>query len=61
MVVIMNKKGNWTLPAIFGLVGIILLLDAIWLKAFINANRFFEGLIGVIFIIIAIWVQIKSS
>jgi hypothetical protein len=50
----MNKKANWTLSAIFGLAGIGMLLDAIWLKVLLPANRFFEGLLGLVFIVLAI-------
>lgn len=50
----MNKKGNWTLSAIFGITGIGMLVDAIWIKILLPANRFFEGLLGIVFIILAI-------
>ena len=53
----MNKKGNWTLPAIFGVAGIGMLLDSIWLKILLPANRFFEGILAIVFIILAIATQ----
>lgn len=45
----MNKKGQgWTLPSIFGLTGILLLIGGI------VELGFWWGLLGVIFIILAI-------
>jgi len=57
----MNKKGQWTLPAIFGIAGIFLLLDAIWIKSLLPANRVFEGFLGLVFIISAIATHNISS
>jgi len=56
----MNKRANWTLPAIFGIAGLGMLIDAIWLKVLLPAGRFFEGLIGLILIILAIWMQTRD-
>ncbi len=50
----MNKKANWTLPAILGLAGIIMFLDAIRIEQFLPANRFFEGFLGIVFLVVAI-------
>lgn len=50
----MNKKGAWTLPAIFGIAGVGLLLDAIWIKALLPANRLFEGILAIVFLFLAI-------
>ena len=52
----MNKKGQgWTLPSIFGLTGILLLIGA-----FVELG-FFWGVLGVIFIIIGIWLFLKQN
>lgn len=56
----MNKKANWTLPAIFGIVGLGMLIDAIWLKFLLPTGKFFEGLVGIVLIILAIWMQTKE-
>jgi len=57
MNILKNKRGNWTLPAIFGIAGILMFIDAIWLKILLPANRFFEGFLGIVFIILAIVTQ----
>ncbi len=56
----MNKKANWQLEAIFGLVGLALLGDSIFIKTILPVNRLLEGLIGAVLIIIAIWIRIKK-
>lgn len=56
----MNKKANWTLPAIFGIAGIAMLLDAIWIKALLPASRIFEGFLALVFIILAIVTHFAS-
>lgn len=50
----MNKRGNWTLEAIFGLIGLFLLGDAFIMKA-IPINRFIEFIVGAILV----WLSIK--
>jgi hypothetical protein len=54
MEVKMNKKASWTLPAILGVVGVGMFLDAIWLKALLPVSRLFEGILGIVFIVLAI-------
>jgi len=44
----MNKKGNWTLAAIFGVVGVVLVI----LPLFGSLSKWFI-ILGIIFIILA--------
>ncbi len=57
----MNKKAQYTLPPIFGIAGIGLLVDALWLKALLPANRLFEGLLGIVFIVLAIATHFRRN
>lgn len=51
-----SKKGDWTLPAIFGVVGIALFLDSITANV-LGINRLIEFILGVISAIIGIWLH----
>jgi len=55
-----DKKGQWTLEAVFGIAGLSMFIDAIWLKILLPANRFFEGFLGMVFILIAIVISINK-
>ena len=50
----MNKRANWTLEAIFGLVGLLLLGDAFITKS-IPINHFLEFIVGGVLL----WLSIK--
>jgi hypothetical protein len=52
----MNKKGNWTLPAIFGVVGIALFIDSITANV-IGINRLLEFLLGIGSVVLGIWLH----
>ncbi len=50
----MEDNRSWVLPLIFGITGILLLIDSTLLRFLLPTQTFIEGALGAIFIILAV-------